>query len=437
MSECDLYDLRFSGNSLSWRGIRNKHLVICRLDRAMSNSAWAEEYPSRRSEYLSFEGSDHRPIITNFDTTRKKRKGIFRYDRRLKENVEVKQLITEAWNTKELNTVEGKISRCRREIILWNKKRHLNSQEQIEKYRQKLEDAMTEELNNAVLIEEVNALLKKAYDEEEAFWKQRSKQLWLALRESNTSYFHAVTKGRKSINKFSVIENEANQAVYRESEITKVITDYYQQLFTSQDGEREAIVTQALKPCISDKTNKELIKIPSPTEIKQALFSIHPDKAPGPDGFSACFFQSNWNTVRVKLISEIQQFFATGNLPKNISATHVRLIPKITSPKKVSDYRPIALCNVYFKVISKILTLRLQPILHDMVSENQSAFVPQRAISDNVLITHETLHYLKTSKAKKEVYMAVKSDMTKAYDRIEWEFVRLVLKRLGFHSKWI
>ncbi|CAA7014644.1 unnamed protein product [Microthlaspi erraticum] len=88
-------------------------------------------------------------------------------------------------------------------------------------------------------------------------------------------------------------------------------------------------------------------------------------------------------------------------------------------------------------MISKILTLRLQPVLRDMISENQSAFVPQRAISDNVLITHETLHYLKTSKAKKQVYMAVKSDMTKAYDRIEWDFVKLVLERLGFHQKWV
>ncbi|CAA7062301.1 unnamed protein product [Microthlaspi erraticum] len=229
--------------------------------------------------------------------------------------------------------------------------------------------------------------------------------MWLALGDKNTSYFHAVTKGRKAINKFSVMEDEDQNV--------------------------------ALKPCISDDVNSHLTSIPTPDEIKQACFAIHPDKAPGPDGFSAGFFQANWDTVSSKIITEIQSFFTTGILPKNINATHVRLIPKVTSPKKVADYRPIALCNVYFKMISKILTLRLQPVLNGMISENQSAFVPQRAISDNVLITHETLHYLKTSKAKKQVYMAVKSDMTKAYDRIEWEFVRLVLERLGFHPKWI
>ncbi|XP_022569212.1 uncharacterized protein LOC111212078 [Brassica napus] len=101
------------------------------------------------------------------------------------------------------------------------------------------------------------------------------------------------------------------------------------------------------------------------------------------------------------------------------------------------EYRPIALCNVYYKIISKILTRRLQPLLLTIISENQSAFVPGRAISDNVLITHEVLHYLKTSEAEVRCAMAVKTDMSKAYDRLEWEFIALVLRRMGFHPKWI
>lgn len=76
-------------------------------------------------------------------------------------------------------------------------------------------------------------------------------------------------------------------------------------------------------------------------------------------------------------------------------------------------------------------------VLKNIISENQSAFVTQIAISDNVLITHEALHYLKTSYAKERCYMAVKTDMSKAYDRLEWDFIQLVLERLGFHSKWV
>lgn len=120
-----------------------------------------------------------------------------------------------------------------------------------------------------------------------------------------------------------------------------------------------------------------------------------------------------------------------------INETHVCLIPKITAPKVAADYRLIALCNVRYKIIAKILTRRLQKYLPELISHHQSAFVPGRAISENVLITHETLHYLKTSGAKKRCSMVVKTDMSKAYNRIEWGFLEAVLKRLGFRGLWI
>lgn len=102
-----------------------------------------------------------------------------------------------------------------------------------------------------------------------------------------------------------------------------------------------------------------------------------------------------------KVVKEVQSFFSSGKLRKSINVTHVKLIPKIQNPQKVKDYRSIALCNVYYNIYSKLLTSRLQPILPSIITENQTAFVPGRAITDDVLITHDILHTLKNSKPQR------------------------------------
>lgn len=183
--------------------------------------------------------------------------------------------------------------------------------------------------------------------------------------------------------------------------------------------------------------NQKLILIPTDLEIKEAVFSINGGKAPGPDGFSAKFYHSYWHIIGPDVCSDVRQFFLSGDLQPQQNETHVRLIPKTTGARKVAEYRPIALCNTHYKIIAKILTRRLKPLLPSLISQSQSAFVSGRAIGDNVLITHETLHYLRTSEAKKYCSMAVKTDMSKAYDRIEWGFLRAVLELLGFDQTWI
>lgn len=202
------------------------------------------------------------------------------------------------------------------------------------------------------LLDQMKRELLETYKAEENYWKQRSRQLWLHLEDRNTGFFHASTKKRKAINKFAMIENESGVEVYKEEDIAATIESYFRNIFTSTMDNLEQlkkIISDAITPRVTTEQNEALISIPAPDEIKDALFSIHPDKAPGPDGFSACFFQKNWDVVGRDIIKEVQDFFTSGCMPRTINETHVRLIPKGMGEKTTADYRPIALCNVYLQ----------------------------------------------------------------------------------------
>lgn len=344
----------------------------CRLDRALSNSSWSELYPSERCEYLRFEESDHRPLVTFFNPLRKKKKSIFRYDRILNKNPEVTKIVEDVWTQNARLKVKQKIDSCRTAIIKWSKQQRESNNAYLEQLKGKIEKLTVSPLQDAALLERLKAELIEAYKKEEDYWKQRSRQLWLHLGDKNTGFFHASTKKRKAINKFALIETEEGETLYKEEEIAATIEGNFQKLFTQQATDPQFLadtLSNTVLPTVNEAQNEALTKIPSAEEIKAALFSINHEKAPGPDGFSSCFFQRNWNVMSRDIIKEVQGFFLSGNMPRTINETHIRLIPKGMGAKKVADYRPIALCNVYYKIISKLISRRLQPMLKLLISE--------------------------------------------------------------------
>ena len=100
----------------------------------------------------------------------------------------------------------------------------------------------------------------------------------------------------------------------------------------------------------------------------------------------------------------------------------------------MTDFRPISLCNVVYKLISKVLGNHLKVILPQIISENQSEFLSGRLITDNVLVAFELMHYLEHKKEGKEGFVAIKLDMSKVYDRVEWDFIKQVMEKMGFHE---
>ena len=189
---------------------------------------------------------------------------------------------------------------------------------------------------------------------------------------------------------------------------------------------------------LSEKDSTRVDTKVSVEEIRDGLWSLKAFKAPGPDGLHAGFFQHFWADVKNSICKEIKEVFRNEIILSYLNETLVTLIPKCQSPETLNNYTPISLCNSVYKIISKIIVARIKPLLADLISPVQSAFVPGRRGMDNVLIAQKLLYFLDHKKGKMG-YMAIKLDLEKAYDRLEWNFIHKVLRAFHFPPKltWI
>ena len=137
------------------------------------------------------------------------------------------------------------------------------------------------------------------------------------------------------------------------------------------------------------------------------------------------------------MINCVLNTLSSGRMPRVLNETYICLIPKVKCPQKISEFRPISLCNVICKIISMVLANRLKKILPKVISEEQSAFVLGRQITNNVLINYKTMNCINQKRKGKEGLMEVKLDVSKAYNRIEWAYLEEVMRKLGFQERWI
>ena len=148
------------------------------------------------------------------------------------------------------------------------------------------------------------------------------------------------------------------------------------------------------------------------------------------------FYQKFWHVVGDNVVLTVLDFLNHGNMLPEINHSNIVLISKVKSPVKMSDFRPISLCNMIYKIISKVLTNRLKQVLPQIISPTQSAFVRGRLITDNVLVAFETLHTMHSRKKWKKGSLA-KLEISKAYDRVEWQFLQSIMEKIGFPITWI
>lgn len=159
-------------------------------------------------------------------------------------------------------------------------------------------------------------------------------------------------------------------------------------------------------------------------------------KAAGPDGIPAIFYKKFWHIVGEDVIAFIKTTFKEKKFDSTLNKVLLCLIPKQTKPETMAHFRPIALCNVLIKTVSKVIANRLKRVLPNLISGTQCSFVPGRQGIDNVIIVQEMLHTMKMKKGKKG-YMVIKLDLEKAYDRVNLDFLAIILKQSGLSMEFI
>ncbi|KAK1320825.1 hypothetical protein QJS10_CPA03g01353 [Acorus calamus] len=222
-------------------------------------------------------------------------------------------------------------------------------------------------------------------------------------------------------------------------------------MLESQDEIEQALIqhfTEAFKKrrCWSpDWFDEDLGRVPdaawqsldapfSEMEVKTAVFSIEGDKAPGPDGFGARFYQEFWSLVKEDILAMFSDFFSGDQGLGCLNATFFTLIPKKVGAVEVGDFRPISLVNGSYKLIAKVLANRLKIVIASMIEENQTAFIPGRLLQDGFMVTQERISAVHRDKRSGIV---IKLDFSKAYDNVDWDFLLKVLSRHGFEPNWL
>ncbi|GAA0165614.1 hypothetical protein LIER_20970 [Lithospermum erythrorhizon] len=178
-----------------------------------------------------------------------------------------------------------------------------------------------------------------------------------------------------------------------------------------------------------------LLGVPTGVLESVALGSWIIPFSPGPDGLGIEFFKFNWQLIKVELYEAISYIFANGEIPAKVNATTIALIPKTTNPRTVAEFRCIACYNNLYKCVTKILVNRMKPVISQLISHLQSAFIPGRQIGDNIHMLQELVqgYHKKVGNFR----AALKIDLKKAYDTIEWGALWYVMEAMKFPTRFI
>ncbi|CAN6690416.1 unnamed protein product [Malus baccata var. baccata] len=404
-----LVDLGFNGPKFTWRGMRYGNLVKERLDRAAANVLWQNLWPHTSVLHETAICSDHCPIVVLSQPAARRGKRLFCFEAFWAKEDDCRALVAKCWGSpgrgRWIDSWNLKLSICKSHLISWSRNKFNRRGLEIEELVQQLDSLQHHWEDNAKEIHVVSNCIDQLREQEELYWMQRS-------RDMDGSW---VDDSRR---------------------VSALVEEHFKSLYTSVGCRDWGDILNCLEPLVSELMNTDLIKPVSEEEIKVAVHQMGGLKAPGPDGFQGIFYHSFWDIIVAEVNGLVMDFMQGVGNARSLNSTYIVLIPKVPHPESVSQYRPISLCNFSFKILSKVLANRLQPLLPLLISPMQNAFIADRQIQENLGLAHELFHFMKLRKSQQKFEMCVKLDMQKGYDRVEWDFLEAVLLKLGFCRGW-
>ncbi|KAG7558925.1 Ribonuclease H-like superfamily [Arabidopsis thaliana x Arabidopsis arenosa] len=443
INELSLIDLGFKGGKYTWRrGRMESTFVAKRLDRvfgcAQARLKWQEAVVS----HLPFLSSDHVPLFIQLAPEMRcdPRRRPFRFEAAWLSHESFKELLTNSWNP-NVSTPQA-LEGLQRTLRKWNKEVfgdiHLRKEKllgDIKVIQDRLVDIQTDELlaEEEQLLKNLDLLL----EQEETLWFQKSREKAIALGDRNTSFFHTSTVIRRRRNKIEMLKDGEGRWVSDKEELEKLAVEYYLKLYSLEEISPE----RALLPRegFYEMTREEKLYLAKPFtefEVVAAVKSMGKFKAPGPDGYQPVFYQKCWDTVGSLVIRFVLEFFESGILPQAANDALIVLLAKVAKPERITQYRPVSLCNVLFKVITKMMVIRMKSVISKLIGPAQASFIPGRLSIDNIVVVQEAVHSMRRKKGRKG-WMLLKLDLEKAYDRIRWDFLEETLEVAGFSTEWV
>ena len=249
------------------------------------------------------------------------------------------------------------------------------------------------------------------------------------------AYFHAIANGHRR--KCSIPCLWADDHLLEDPrDISDHVYSFYKELFTA--GPRTGISLASdlwlVGARVSNSENAELTLPFSLEEVTRAIMEMKANSAPGPDGLLVIFFQKFWEDIKATIMPMFQEFYTGTLVMSRINFGVITLIPKVVGATDIRQFRPITVINVIQRIFTKVSASRLAPILERLTHPFQFAFLKGRLIHDGILALHEIVHEVK---ARRQKGVFLKLDFQKAYDRLDWAFLRLALERRGLDDRMI